>query len=59
VTLETWARRAGIALARTDIPGRGFTLEACVERYLRGPVEDPNFSGWETELAYMVADGRT
>jgi len=43
--------RWSVAQASTDIPGRGFALEACVERYLRGPVEDPNFSGWETELA--------
>lgn len=43
-TLRAWAAELGIALG-------GY-----VERYVIGPVEEPDFSKWQTELAYAVRD---
>ena len=34
----------------------GTTLPCAVERYLIGPVEEPDFTKWETEFAYLVLD---
>jgi hypothetical protein len=35
---------------------RGSTLPCCLERYLVGPVEEPDFTKWKTEFAYLVLD---
>lgn len=49
-----WAERQGLAYSRaTD---RGSTLPCCLERYLVGPVDEPDFTKWETEFAYLVLD---
>jgi effector-binding domain-containing protein len=49
-----WAAEKGIVYSReTD---RGLTLPCCVERYLIGPLEEPDFTKWETEFAYLVLD---
>ena len=49
-----WAEQQGIVYSReTD---RGSTLPCCLERYLIGPVEEPDFTKWETEFAYLVLD---
>jgi len=52
--LDGWMDRHGIALDRraTD---RGVVLGGCVERYLTGPVQEPDHSRWQTELAYLTA----
>jgi hypothetical protein len=36
---------------------RGIALDGCVERYLIGPIDEPDYSKWETEVAYLIADG--
>jgi effector-binding domain-containing protein len=52
--LVDWAAEQGIVYKReTD---RGATLPCCLERYLVGPVEEPDFSKWETEFAYLIMD---
>jgi hypothetical protein len=48
--LMSWAARQGIVYSReTD---RGVALPCC----LVGPVEEADFSKWETEFAYLVLD---
>ena len=52
--LIAWAEQQGLAYSRaTD---RGSTLPCCLERYLVGPVDEPDFTKWETEFAYLVLD---
>src|SRR5215207_306240 len=52
--LVGWAEQRGLVYSRqTD---RGSTLPCCVERYLVGPVDEPDFTTWETEFAYLVLD---
>ena len=52
--LISWAADQGIVYSReTD---RGATLPCCLERYLVGPIEEPDFSKWETEFAYLILD---
>jgi effector-binding domain-containing protein len=52
--LIRWAAEHGVVYSReTD---RGSTLPCCLERYLIGPVEERDFSKWETEFAYLVLD---
>src|SRR5215207_3989523 len=49
-----WAEQRGLVYSRaTD---RGSTLPCCLERYLVGPVDEPDFTKWETEFAYLVLD---
>lgn len=49
-----WAEQQGLVYSRaTD---RGSTLPCCLERYLVGPVEEPDFTKWETEFAYLILD---
>jgi effector-binding domain-containing protein len=52
--LTTWAAERGIVHSRTTANGR--TLPCAVERYMIGPVEEPDFTKWETEFAYLVLD---
>jgi effector-binding domain-containing protein len=52
--LTTWAAEQGIVYSRET--GRGTTLPCAVERYLIGPLEEPDFMKWETEFAYLVLD---
>ena len=48
------ADQQGLVYSRaTD---RGSTLPCCLERYLVGPVEEPDFTKWQTEFAYLVLD---
>jgi effector-binding domain-containing protein len=52
--LVDWAAKQGIVYSReTD---RGLALPCCLERYLIGPMEESDFSKWETEFAYLVLD---
>jgi effector-binding domain-containing protein len=41
-TLQDWAER------------RGLTLSGYLEHYRIGPVEDPDYTKWETELAFLL-----
>jgi hypothetical protein len=52
--LEAWARERGIVYSsQTD---RGSALPGCVEHYLTGPVEEPDHSKWQTELARLAIE---
>jgi effector-binding domain-containing protein len=50
-----WAEDRGVQLAsaRGDT---GTTYEACVEHYLTDASREPDWSKWETELAYLVEE---
>jgi effector-binding domain-containing protein len=53
--LVGWMEENGIAYSRaTD---RGSALACCVEHFHVGPVEEPDFTKWETEFAYLIAEG--
>jgi effector-binding domain-containing protein len=52
--LIRWAAEKGIVYSRET--NSGLTLPCCVERYLVGPVEEPDFTKWETEFAYLILD---
>jgi hypothetical protein len=43
----------GLALARDDSGGET-KLAGCIEQYRIGPHEDPDYTRWETELAYLI-----
>jgi effector-binding domain-containing protein len=49
--------KAAHATLRAWADERDIGLGGSVERYLIGPVEESDYSKWETELAYVVADG--
>ena len=34
---------------------RGLTIRGCLEHFRIGPVEEPDFTTWETEFAYLIA----
>jgi effector-binding domain-containing protein len=53
--LLEWARRQGIEWDASET-ARGTAFEACIERYLTDPSAEPDWSKWETELAYLIAD---
>jgi effector-binding domain-containing protein len=52
--LIAYAATQGIVHSRAT--GHGMTLPCALERYLIGPVEEPDFNKWETEFAYLVLD---
>lgn len=50
--LSAWAEENGIVYAtETD---RGVALPCALEHFRVGPVDDPDFTKWETEFAYLV-----
>jgi effector-binding domain-containing protein len=49
--------KAAHATVRAWAGDRDIALGGCIERYLIGPVEETDYSKWETELAYLIADG--
>jgi effector-binding domain-containing protein len=53
--LLDWGRRQGIDWESSETP-RGRAFEACIERYLTDARREPDWSKWETELAYLIAD---
>jgi hypothetical protein len=53
-TVRAWADEHGLALAHEESAGDEIVLRGCVEQYCIGPVEQPDFARWETELAYLV-----
>jgi effector-binding domain-containing protein len=52
--LIAFAADQGLVYSRNT--KRGTTLPCALERYLVGPVEEPDFTKWETEFAYLVLD---
>jgi RNA polymerase sigma-70 factor (ECF subfamily) len=49
-----WGRRQGIEWDSSKTP-RGTAFEACIESYLTDARREPDWSKWETELAYLIA----
>jgi effector-binding domain-containing protein len=54
--LTAWAEREGVSLESSATP-RGMAYEANVEHYRTDASREPDWSKWETELAYLIADG--
>jgi GyrI-like small molecule binding domain len=56
VAMQDWAMRQGVVLdsRATD---RGSAWGSYVESYLIGPVDEPDYSKWETELMYLESEG--
>ena len=52
--LIAFAAEEGIVYSREK--SQGVTLPCCLERYLIGPLEEPDFTKWETEFAFLVLD---
>jgi hypothetical protein len=53
--LVDWMATHGIDYCReTD---RGSAPTCCVEHFRVGPVEEPDFTKWETEFAYLISEG--
>jgi DNA gyrase inhibitor GyrI len=55
--LFEWGRRQGIEWESSKTP-RGTAFEACIEHYLTDASREPDWSKWETELAYLIAGAR-
>jgi hypothetical protein len=53
--LTAWAAEHGVAYSRPTEPG--LALACCVEHYRIGPVDESDWTKWETELAYLVLEG--
>jgi hypothetical protein len=53
--MQDWAKKEGVGLdsQRTD---RGVAWGCYVEQYLVGPVDEPDYSKWTTELMYLASD---
>jgi hypothetical protein len=43
-----------LAPARDEADGDETAMSGCIEQFRVGPVEQSDFSRWETELAYLV-----
>jgi hypothetical protein len=54
--LLRWAGEQAIKL-ESSRSERGTEFHACVEHYLTDPSREPDSSKWETELAYLTAEG--
>jgi effector-binding domain-containing protein len=52
--LLAWADEEGIEIAGED-RGGALTFAACVESYLTDASREPDWTKWETELAYLTA----
>jgi hypothetical protein len=56
LAMRDWARRHGVVLdSRTT--DRGSAWGSYVERYLIGPVDEPDYAKWKTELMYLASEG--
>ncbi|HYM58994.1 MAG TPA: GyrI-like domain-containing protein [Solirubrobacteraceae bacterium] len=53
--VQDWAVQQGIPWDRWDTD-RGSAFRCYVEHYHVGPVEETDYSKWETELAYLVSE---
>lgn len=53
--VQDWAEQQGILWDRWETD-RGSAFRCYVEHYRVGPVEEPDYSKWETELAYLVSE---
>jgi hypothetical protein len=53
-TVRAWAAEHGLPLAKEESAGDETALSGCVEQYRIGPVDEPDYERWETEVAYLV-----
>jgi effector-binding domain-containing protein len=53
-TARAWAQENGLALAREPSDDDEIRLAGCIEQYRIGPHEEPDYTRWETELAYLI-----
>jgi effector-binding domain-containing protein len=53
--LLDWADEHGISFGEPT--ARGHALRACVDHLLVSPDTEPDYTKWETELAYLVVSG--
>jgi effector-binding domain-containing protein len=51
--LLAWADEEGLELAREE-SGGAVTFAACIESYVLGALDEPDWTKWETELAYLT-----
>jgi effector-binding domain-containing protein len=52
--LTAWVAEHGVTYSRPT--ERGLALACCVEHYRIGPVEESDWTKWETDLAYLVLE---
>jgi hypothetical protein len=52
-TIGSDGTRGGSPLG-VESAGDETTLSGCVEQYRIGPVEEPDYARWETEIAYLL-----
>ena len=50
--LVAWARETEIAYGTET--ERGVEFPCALERFIVGPVDDPDFTKWQTEFAYLI-----
>ena len=50
--LVQWARDNEVAYGRET--ERGLSFPCALERFVVGPVDDPDFTNWKTEFAYLI-----
>jgi hypothetical protein len=54
--VHAWAAEEGHVVARSSAPG-GTAFGGSAEHFRIGPFEEPDPWGWETEVAYLLAEG--
>jgi effector-binding domain-containing protein len=50
--LVAWARENGVVYGTET--ERGLEFPCALERFIVGPAEDPDFTSWRTEFAYLI-----
>ena len=50
--LIQWARDNSVSYGRET--ERGMSFSCALERFVVGPVDDPDFTNWKTEFAYLI-----
>lgn len=54
-SVQDWAEQQGIPWDRWDTD-RGYAFRCYAEHYHVGPIQEPDYSKWESELAYLVSE---
>jgi hypothetical protein len=47
-----WARDNEVSYGHET--ERGLSFPCALERFIVGPVDDPDFTNWQTEFAYLI-----
>jgi hypothetical protein len=53
-TVRAWAAEHDLPLAKEEFAGGETALSGSVEQYRIGPVEEPDYARWETDVAYLI-----